>query len=51
MRIPPIAIASAKRGWNWQWNQLMNGLAPADERGNYQRPSSQHQQASFITQR
>ena len=45
MSIPPIAVATARRGWNWQWNQLMNGLAPADEAGNYRRPPSQHQKA------
>ena len=45
MAIPPIAVAMARMGWNWQWNQLMNGLAPADHEGNYQRPPSQHQKA------
>jgi len=45
MSIPPLAVATARRGWNWQWKLLMNGLAPADGEGNYQRPSSQHQKA------
>ncbi len=45
MPIPPIAVAAAQKGWNWQWRQLMSGLAPADQNGNYQRPSSQHQKA------
>ncbi|WP_320666454.1 glutathione S-transferase family protein [Prochlorococcus sp. MIT 1307] len=45
MSIPPIAVATARMGWKWQWNQLMNGLAPADRFGNYQRPPSQHQNA------
>ena len=45
MSIPPIAVAAARSGWNWQWNQLMNGLAPSDQAGNYLRPESQHQRA------
>ncbi len=45
MSIPPIAVALARGGWNWQWNQLMNGFAPADQAGNYERPPSQHQKA------
>ena len=45
MSIPPIAVIAARKGWSWQWNQLMNGLAPADAHGNYRRPSSQHQKA------
>jgi len=43
MSIPPIVVATARKGWRWQWNQLMNELAPADQHGNYQRPKSQHQ--------
>ncbi|MFL0774314.1 MAG: glutathione S-transferase family protein, partial [Prochlorococcus sp.] len=46
MSIPPIVVATARMGWAWQWQQLMNGLAPADQAGNYQRPPSQHQHAS-----
>ena len=42
MSIPPAVVNAARLGWNWQWNQLMNGLAPADQSGNYQRPPSQH---------
>ncbi len=42
MSIPPVLIATARKGWHWQWNQLMNGLAPSDNQGNYQRPKSQH---------
>ncbi len=45
MSIPPIAVTAARKCWNWQWNQLMNGLAPSDNDGNYQRPTSQHQKA------
>ncbi len=46
MSIPPYVVASARLGWKWQWNQLMNGLAPVDKDGNYQRPISQHQKSS-----
>ena len=45
MSIPPIVVTTARSAWKWQWNQLMNGLAPSDKEGNYQRPSSQHRQA------
>tara|TARA_Y100001968_G_scaffold210671_1_gene193861 strand:- start:798 stop:1769 length:972 start_codon:yes stop_codon:yes gene_type:complete len=41
MSIPPIIVNAAKKSWHWQWNQLMNGLAPCDEKGNYLRPISQ----------
>ncbi|WP_320663347.1 glutathione S-transferase family protein [Prochlorococcus sp. MIT 1223] len=41
MPIPPLIVATAKKGWHWQWNQLMNGLAPSDIDGNYLRPISQ----------
>ncbi|AAP99296.1 MULTISPECIES: glutathione S-transferase family protein [Prochlorococcus] len=41
MSIPPAIVASARMGWKWQWNQLMNGLAPADAEGNYTRTQSQ----------
>ncbi len=47
MSIPPVVVATARMGWNWQWNQLMNGLAPADVEGNYQRPQSQHRKAKL----
>ncbi len=40
MSIPPAIVSSARIGWNWQWNKLMNGLAPADQEGNYCRPES-----------
>ncbi len=45
MTISPAVVATARKGWRWQWNQLMNGLAPADTKGRYQRPPSQHQNA------
>tara|TARA_B100000700_G_C14945186_1_gene808821 strand:+ start:411 stop:1397 length:987 start_codon:yes stop_codon:yes gene_type:complete len=43
MSIPPLIVTTARFGWNWQWNLLMNGLGPVDGQGNYTRPSSQHQ--------
>ena len=49
MAIPAIAVATARKGWNWQWNQLMNGLAPADKKGSYQRPKSQYQKAIVLS--
>ncbi len=45
MSIPPLVVTAARRGWKWQWHQLMNGLGPADKNGNYLRPPSQHQKA------
>ena len=41
MGIPPLIVHAAKKSWHWQWNQLMNGLAPCDKNGNYCRPISQ----------
>ena len=41
MAIPPSLVKAAKISWHWQWNQLMNGLAPCDTQGNYIRPMSQ----------
>ena len=40
MSVPPLIVLNARRAWRWQWNQLMNGLAPADPHGNYVRPES-----------
>ncbi|WP_269622297.1 glutathione S-transferase family protein [Prochlorococcus marinus] len=40
MSIPPGIVTTARKGWNWQWNQLMNALAPCDEQGNYVRKPS-----------
>ncbi len=47
MSIPPPIVAAARIGWKWQWNQLMNGLAPANRDGEYARPASQHQEAKI----
>ncbi|MEY4360366.1 MAG: hypothetical protein RLZZ631_1852 [Cyanobacteriota bacterium] len=40
MAIPPAVVAAARAGWRWQWLQLMGGLGPADDEGNYTRPSA-----------
>ena len=45
MSIPPVIVSSSRKAWKWQWNQLMNGLAPADKAGNYCRQPSQAQHA------
>ena len=45
MSIPPTIVSTARTGWKWQWNQLMNGLAPADKSGNFCRKPSQAQNA------
>ena len=46
MAIPPALVIAARQGWQWQWQQLMGGLGPADAEGNYRRPSSDHLSAS-----
>tara|TARA_Y100001968_G_C19438502_1_gene761165 strand:+ start:1741 stop:2718 length:978 start_codon:yes stop_codon:yes gene_type:complete len=48
MGIPPVLVCTAKKAWNWQWQQLMNGLAPSDKSGNYKRPKSQKQQSPVL---
>ncbi len=40
MAIPPILVKTAKEVWNCEWNILMNGLAPSDSKGNYERPQN-----------
>ncbi|MEB3308262.1 MAG: glutathione S-transferase C-terminal domain-containing protein [Cyanobacteriota bacterium] len=40
MPIPAFVVSTARSTWHWQWQQLMGGLAPADEQGNYRRPPS-----------
>ena len=40
MSTPPILVKAAKEIWNCEWNILMNGLAPADSKGNYNRPQN-----------
>ena len=47
MAIPSIIVKSAKNSWNWQWRQLMNGLGPTDQEGNYTRPISKYQSSSI----
>ena len=46
MSIPPLLVTAAKKSWYWQWSQLMNGLAPCDDKGNYCRPRSQKENAT-----
>ena len=41
MTIPPQLVATARCLWWWQWQRLMDGLAPADRDGNYQRRASE----------
>ena len=40
MSIPPLIVRSVRQGWQWQWRRLMTGLGPADQQGNYLRPTS-----------
>ncbi len=49
MAIPPVVVNASKNFWNWEWNQLMNGLAPSDSEGNYRRPPSQHKKAIALS--
>ena len=46
MSIPKFIVCAAKKGWKWQWEQLMNGLGPADKEGEYTRPKSIYQNSS-----
>jgi putative glutathione S-transferase len=39
--VPPLLVATARHLWHWQWQRLMDGLAPADAAGNYLRRPSQ----------
>ncbi|MFQ6538775.1 MULTISPECIES: glutathione S-transferase C-terminal domain-containing protein [Aphanothece] len=34
----PLLVRVARGAWQWQWQQLMGGLGPADSEGNYRRP-------------
>ena len=37
---PPAALVRTARClWQWEWQQLMGGLGPADQDGNYRRPT------------
>ncbi len=47
MAIPAILVKTAREIWNCEWNILMNGLAPADSKGNYKRPKN-IQQDNYI---
>ena len=50
MAIPPVLVKTARCGWSWQWLQLMGGLGPADNEGNYRRPAGDHPSATLPTQ-
>ena len=50
MAIPPVLVKTARCGWNWQWLQLMGGLGPADNEGNYRRPAGDHPTATLPAQ-
>ena len=50
MAIPPVLVKTARCGWNWQWLQLMGGLGPADNEGNYRRPAGDHPSATLPAQ-
>ncbi|MFN9646126.1 MAG: glutathione S-transferase C-terminal domain-containing protein [Cyanobacteriota bacterium] len=39
MTPPPVLVRGVRAFWQWQWRQLMAGLAPADAEGNYLRPA------------
>ena len=38
MAIPTIFVKAARGIWSFEWKILMNGLAPSDSNGNYERP-------------
>ena len=48
MSIPPKIVSTARNCWRWQWEQLMQGLAPADKEGNFTRVPSQKRDAQLI---
>ena len=49
MAVPSFLVGIARFCWKWQWVQLMNGLGPSDNQGNYIRPASQYQNAKVPT--
>jgi len=49
MAIPPIFVKTAREIWNCEWNILMNGLGPADSKGNYKRPENFQQEIYIPT--
>ncbi|SAY39250.1 glutathione S-transferase C-terminal domain-containing protein [Candidatus Synechococcus spongiarum] len=40
MPVPPAIVSISRQIWHGQWLVLMNGLAPADERGSFRRRPS-----------
>ncbi len=49
MAIPPIFVKAARQVWNFEWEILMNGLAPSDSKGNYKRPINLQKQIRIPT--
>ena len=49
MTIPPILVKVARKIWSFEWKVLMNGLAPSDSNGNYERPKNIQQQIQIPT--
>jgi putative glutathione S-transferase len=47
MKVPPALVATARCLWQWEWQRLMDGLAPADSAGNFQRRPSQFSGAAL----
>ena len=49
MAIPPIFVKAARQIWSFEWTILMNGLAPSDSNGNYERPINLQKQIKIPT--
>ena len=49
MVIPPLVVKAARQIWNFEWEILMNGLAPSDSSGNYERPTNLQKQIAIPT--
>jgi len=50
MTVPPALVATARCLWQWEWQRLMAGLAPADREGNFQRRPSEFAGAGLESQ-
>ena len=49
MSTPPILVKAARKIWNFEWEILMNGLAPSDSKGNYKRPINDQKKIQLPT--
>ncbi len=49
MAIPPLFVKAARQIWSFEWEILMNGLAPSDSSGNYKRPINLQKQIQIPT--